>query len=54
LCGFANFTSIAIQIGGIGSLVPRRRTDLAQLGFRSMIAGVLACYLTACVVGMLL
>jgi CNT family concentrative nucleoside transporter len=54
LCGFANFSSIAIQIGGIGGLAPGRRTDLAQLGLRAMIGGVLACYLTASIVGMLI
>ncbi|NBU29572.1 MAG: Na+ dependent nucleoside transporter domain protein, partial [Caulobacteraceae bacterium] len=54
LCGFANFTSIAIQIGGISALAPSRRVHLAELGFRSMIGGLLACYLTATVVGVLL
>ncbi len=54
LCGFANFTSIAIQIGGIGALVPQRRADLAQLGARAMLGGLLACYLTATVVGILI
>jgi CNT family concentrative nucleoside transporter len=54
LCGFANFGSIAIQIGGIGALAPERRQDLARLGFRSMIAGLLACYLFASVVGVLI
>ena len=54
LCGFANFSSIAIQIGGIGALAPTRRADLAQLGFRAMIGGLLACYMTACVVGILI
>jgi len=53
LCGFANFTSIAIQIGGIGALVPERRADLARLGLRAMVGGLLACYLTATVVGIL-
>ena len=53
LCGFANFASVAIQIGGIGALVPSRRADLAQLGLRAMVAGLLACYLTACVAGIL-
>ena len=53
LCGFANFASIAIQIGGIGILAPNRRADLARLGLRAMIAGLLACYLTATVVGIL-
>jgi CNT family concentrative nucleoside transporter len=54
LCGFANFASIAIQIGGIGALAPTRRSDLAQLGLRAMIGGLLACYLTATVVGILI
>jgi CNT family concentrative nucleoside transporter len=54
LCGFANFGSIAIQIGGIGSLVPSRRADIAQLSLRSMIGGTLACFMTACLVGMLI
>lgn len=53
LCGFANFGSIAIQIGGIGALVPERRGDLARLGLRSMVGGLLACYLTASLVGLL-
>jgi CNT family concentrative nucleoside transporter len=54
LCGFANFSSIAIQIGGIGALAPNRRGDLARLGFRAMLGGLLACYLTATVVGILI
>jgi CNT family concentrative nucleoside transporter len=54
LCGFANFSSIAIQIGGIGGLAPERRADLSRLGFRAMIAGTLASFMTACVVGILL
>lgn len=54
LCGFANFASIAIQIGGVGALAPGRRSDLAQLGFRAMIGGLLSCYSTACIAGMLL
>jgi CNT family concentrative nucleoside transporter len=54
LCGFANFSSIAIQIGGIGSLAPSRRGDLARLGIRAMIAGTLANFLTATIAGMLL
>jgi CNT family concentrative nucleoside transporter len=53
LCGFANFASIAIQIGGIGALEPARRADLADLGLRAMIGGLLACYLTACLAGLL-
>lgn len=54
LCGFANFTSIAIQIGGIGAIAPTRRRDLAKLGFRAMIGGLLACYVTTAVVGVVL
>jgi CNT family concentrative nucleoside transporter len=54
LCGFANFSSIAIQIGGIGSLAPSRRGDLARLGLRAMIAGTLANFLTATIAGILL
>ena len=54
LCGFANFTSVAIQIGGISTLVPERRTDLAKLGLRAMVGGLLACYLTATVAGLLM
>jgi CNT family concentrative nucleoside transporter len=53
LCGFANFSSIAIQIGGIGSLAPTRRGDLARLGLRAMLAGTLANFLTATIAGML-
>lgn len=54
LCGFANFASIGIQIGGIGALAPSRRSDLARLGFRSMIAGLLACYMTAAIIALLI
>lgn len=54
LCGFANFGSIAIQIGGIGSLVPERRSDFAKYGLRAMIGGTLAAYMTATVAGMLI
>jgi CNT family concentrative nucleoside transporter len=53
LCGFANISSIAIQIGGIGALAPERRGDLARLGLRAMVAGLLACYSTAAIVGIL-
>lgn len=53
LCGFANFASIAIQIGGIGSMMPERRQDLAKLGLRAMVGGLLACYLTATIAGVL-
>jgi CNT family concentrative nucleoside transporter len=54
LCGFANFASIGIQIGGIGALVPDRRHDLARLGFRAMLAGTLANFVSACIAAMLL
>ena len=54
LCGFANFGSVAIQIGGIGAMVPSRREDIAQLSVRSMVGGTLAAFTTACVVGMLI
>ncbi len=54
LCGFANFSSIAIQIGGIGSLAPERRSEMAKIGFRAMIGGLLAAYMTACLAGLLL
>ncbi len=53
LCGFANFSSIAIQIGGIGALIPERRGDLARLGLRAMLAGTLANFLSACIAGIL-
>ncbi|MEI6592336.1 MAG: nucleoside transporter C-terminal domain-containing protein [Holophagaceae bacterium] len=53
LCGFANFSSIAIQVGGIGALVPERRGDLARLGFRAMLAGTLANFISACIAGVL-
>jgi CNT family concentrative nucleoside transporter len=54
LCGFANFASIGMQIGGIGALAPTRRGDLARLGLRAMLAGTLANFLTAIIVGFLL
>jgi CNT family concentrative nucleoside transporter len=54
LCGFANFSSIGMQIGGIGALVPERRHDLARLGMRAMLAGTFANFLTAAIAGMLL
>jgi CNT family concentrative nucleoside transporter len=54
LCGFANFSSIGIQIGGIGALAPERRHDLARLGVRAMLAGTLANFVTATIAGMLL
>ena len=54
LCGFANFSSIGIQLGGIGGIAPDRRSDLARLGLRAMIGGTLAAFMTACVAGFLL
>jgi concentrative nucleoside transporter, CNT family len=54
LCGFANFSSIAIQVGGIGELAPERRTDLAKLGFKALICGTLASYLSATIAGILI
>jgi CNT family concentrative nucleoside transporter len=54
LCGFANFASIGMQIGGIGALAPTRRSDLARLGLRAMFAGTLANFITAIIVGFLL
>jgi len=54
LCGFANFSSIAIQVGGIGAIVPKRRDDLVRCGVKSMIGGLLACYLSAAMASLLL
>jgi CNT family concentrative nucleoside transporter len=54
LCGFANFSSIAIQIGGIGALAPGRKSDLARLGLRAVAAGSMANFMSACIAGMLL
>ncbi|HUE02453.1 MAG TPA: NupC/NupG family nucleoside CNT transporter [Bryobacteraceae bacterium] len=54
LCGFANFSSIAIQIGGIGALAPNRKSDLARLGLKAVAAGSMANFMSACIAGMLL
>jgi CNT family concentrative nucleoside transporter len=54
LCGFANFSSIAIQVGGIGSLAPERRSEMAKVGLRAMVGGLLAAYMTASLAGLLL
>jgi len=54
LCGFANFSSVAIQIGGIGALVPNRKADLARLGLKAMICGTMASYISATLAGILL
>jgi CNT family concentrative nucleoside transporter len=53
LCGFANFSSIAIQIGGIGALAPSRKSDLARLGLKAVAVGSMANYMSACIAGML-
>ncbi|HBH84125.1 MAG: Na+ dependent nucleoside transporter domain-containing protein [Bacteroidetes bacterium GWE2_41_25] len=54
LCGFANFSSIAIQLGGIGTLVPNRKADLARLGFKAMICGTMSSYISASLAGILM
>ncbi|OVE74006.1 hypothetical protein BVX94_01970 [bacterium B17] len=54
LCGFANFGSVAIQIGGVGTLVPERRKDFAELAFRAMLGGALAAFMTAAIAGILI
>lgn len=53
LCGFANFGSVAILIGGVGGMVPERKHDLAKLGMRAMICGTLASYLSASIAGVM-
>ena len=54
LCGFANFSSIGIQIGGISALSPKRKSDLAKIGLKAMFGGAIASWLTATIAGMLL
>jgi nucleoside permease NupC len=54
MCGFANFGSIGILVGGLSSLAPERRRDFAQLGVRALIGGTLASFMTAAIAGMLL
>ena len=54
LCGFANLSSIAIQIGGIGEIAPNQRKNLSRLGVRALICGTLASYMSACIAGILL
>ena len=53
LCGFANFLSIAIQIGGLGVLAPNRKSDVARLGFYALLGGSLASFMTGCIAGMI-
>ncbi len=54
ICGFANFSSVGMQIGGIGALAPERRTDLAKLGMKALLCGTLASYLSASIAGILI
>jgi CNT family concentrative nucleoside transporter len=54
LCGFANFGSLAILLGGIGGMAPQRRSEVAQMGLRSILSGSLATFMTACIAGVLL
>jgi CNT family concentrative nucleoside transporter len=54
ICGFANFSSVGMQIGGIGELAPERRKDLAKLGLKALLCGTLASYLSATIAGILM
>ncbi|MFN7544040.1 MAG: NupC/NupG family nucleoside CNT transporter [Acidobacteriota bacterium] len=54
LCGFANLSSVAIQVGGLGALMPARKSDIARLGLRAVMAGTMANFMSACIAGMLL
>ncbi|HPG36870.1 MAG TPA: nucleoside transporter C-terminal domain-containing protein, partial [bacterium] len=54
LCGFANFGSIAILLGGIGTMAPSRRGELASLGIKALIGGTIACFITANIAGILI
>ncbi len=54
ICGFANFSSVGMQIGGIGALAPERRTDLAKLGLKALLCGTLASYLSATLAGIVI
>ena len=54
LCGFANFSSIGIQIGGISGIAPERRSDLAIIGLKAMAGGAMASWITACIAGLLI
>jgi len=54
ICGFANFSSVGMQIGGIGQLAPERRADLARLGMKALLCGTLASYLSATIAGILM
>jgi CNT family concentrative nucleoside transporter len=54
LCGFANFASIGIQIGGIGAIAPHQRKTLTEFGIKALIGGTIACFLTAVIAGVLI
>ena len=54
LCGFANLSSVAIQVGGIGALAPTRKSDIARLGLKAVAAGTMANFMSACIAGMLI
>jgi len=54
LCGFANFSSIGIQLGGIGAFIPKRKGELSRIALRAMFGGAIASWLTATVAGMIL
>ena len=54
LCGFANLSSVAIQVGGMGALMPTRKSDIARLGLKAVMAGTMANFMSACIAGMLL
>ena len=54
LCGFANFGSVAMQIGGIGEIAPNIRKNLSRFGIKALICGTLASYMSACIAGILL
>jgi CNT family concentrative nucleoside transporter len=54
LCGFANFASVGIQVGGISTIAPTRRKDLSRIGLKAMLGGAIASMMAACVVGILI
>ena len=54
ICGFANFSSVGMQIGGIGAIAPTRRADLARLGMKALLCGTLASYLSATIAGIIM
>lgn len=53
LCGFSNISSVGIQIGALASMAPERQSDLSQVAFRALIAGCAACFMTACIAGII-